>query len=90
MDLQSKGVPVTALDLKPDLYDWMHEYIVAFDMLSSRRSSGFAPNPISMQDINAYLNIFGATDIEKFIRHIIIMDCAFLNYIAKIQNNKDK
>lgn len=59
-------------------------------MLSSRRTNGFAPNPISMQDIYAYLKIFGALDTEKFIRHIIIMDCAFLNYVAKIQNNKNK
>lgn len=66
----------------------MIEYINAFDILSSRRQCGMTVNPISMSDIFAYLKIFGSTDAEVFVKHIITMDAVFLAHINKSEGPK--
>lgn len=82
-DLEDKGLNPQALNSKPILNDWMQEYIIAFDILSSRRSIGFSLNPISMSDILAYIQIYSTNDIDSFVKFIIIMDSTFLSYMAK-------
>lgn len=84
-DLESKGLNPAALESKPTVYDWMQEYILGFDILSSRRSVGFSVNPISMSDILSYIQIFGCSDIDLFVKFIILMDATFLKF-----NIKDK
>lgn len=77
-DLEDAGKRVKALESKPDIEDDMKEYIEAFGILSTQRSVGMGPNPISLTDILAYLQIYGATCIEDFMFHILQMDSTFL------------
>jgi hypothetical protein len=72
-----------ALDKKPEVQEWMLEFIQAFDVLSSRRTVGMGANPISMQDILAYLQIYGSSDVDLFVKYIIAMDIEFMQFINK-------
>lgn len=63
----------------------MLEFIQGFDVLSSRRTVGMGANPISMPDILAYLQIYGSSSIDLFVKYIIAMDIEFLQFI-----NRDK
>lgn len=89
-DLKSQGLNPQALEDKPVVYGWMVEYITAFEILSSRRACGFSPNAISMQDILAYLQIYGASDVDYFVRNIIAMDATYLTCIAKTKPSNTK
>ena len=81
--METQGLKPQALNQKPTVYDWMQEYIIAFDILSSRRSVGFAPNPISMQEMLAYIQIYGASDVDSFVKYMIVMDSKFLQHVTK-------
>jgi hypothetical protein len=71
----------------PDIRPEYRMFWDGFFLLTSRRTMGFAsPNPISMQDIESYLNIRGYTDqrIRKlFLRIIVEMDNEYLSYVRK-------
>lgn len=41
-----------------------------------------APNPISLVEIKAYLDLYGAFDPEAFVRHILLMDSTYLGVKA--------
>jgi len=63
----------------------MIEYITAFDMLASRRTNGMSPNPISLTDVQAYVELFGCSNPRDFVKFIILMDVVFLEVIRKAQ-----
>jgi len=82
-ELEDAGKRAKALENKPDIEDDMKEYVEAFGILSTQRSVGMGPNPISLADILAYLQIYGATCIEEFMFHILAMDSTFLVKLAE-------
>lgn len=61
----------------------------AFSLLSSRRSSGFSINPISLESIAAYLNLFESYIFPNdiFVHFICVMDNAYLNKAANKQKH---
>ena len=78
-----------ALEKKPQLYDWMREYLSAFYTLNGTRQYGFGPCPISLTEMSSYLNLYGASDPQAFIEYIMLMDEAFLKVKAEIaEKNK--
>ena len=77
-ELEDSGKRAKALESKPEIEEEMKEYVEAFAILSSQRSVGMGPNPISLTDILSYLQIYGATCIEEFMYHILSMDSTFL------------
>jgi len=79
-----------ALEKKPELYDWMREYLSAFYTLNNTRQYGFGPNPITLTEMSAYLQLYGASDPESFIEYLMKMDEAFLRVKAEIQKNKSE
>lgn len=55
------------------------EYINAFYMLSTRRTVGFgSENPISMADIQAYLDMYPTDDVSLFMHLIGQMDIEYI------------
>lgn len=86
-DLESSGVSPQALQNQPILHNWMKEYLEAFRTLNKTRQNGMAPCPISLQEIKAYLELYGAYDITAFIDYILKMDVAYLNQMAKKSAN---
>lgn len=72
-----------ALENKPPYYGWMREYLQAFNTLSSTRQYGMGPNPITLTEILAYLQIWGTDDRVEFIAYILKMDSAFLDAKAR-------
>lgn len=82
-DLESSGVSPKALENRPELHDWMKEYLYAFRKLNRTRPMGMGVNPISLTEIKAYLDLYGASDQEAFIDYILEMDAAFLDVKAK-------
>lgn len=67
-----------ALQNKPEFFDWMREYIDAFDVLSATRTYGMGPSPISLSEMLAYLSIYGSDDPHRLIRYVLKMDSAYL------------
>jgi hypothetical protein len=75
-----------ALDRKPDLPYYLNEYVKAFNLLSTRRSSGFGGiNPLSMADILAYASAFKIRDLDRFTSHMITMDGELIKFVANRQ-----
>lgn len=54
-----------------------------FWALDSARSCGFAPNPISFSEIEAWAKLTGADPLPWEVRAIKAMDMAYLNELAK-------
>lgn len=81
--MESSGVSPKALESKPDLHDWMKEYLYAFRKLNRTRQQGMGPSPISLTEIKAYLDLYGSSDQEAFIEYILQMDAAYLDVKAK-------
>lgn len=79
-----------ALEKKPELHEWMREYLSAFYILNSTRQYGFGPNPITLTEMSAYLQLYGASDPESFIEYVLKMDEEFLKVKAEIQKNKSE
>lgn len=82
-DLEDSGMSPKALENKPEIHTWMIEYIDAFEVLNQTRSYGMAPNPISLTEILAYLQLYGSSDAASFVKYILAMDEAFLSATSK-------
>lgn len=82
------GVEPLALLNRPDLPDYLLEYINAFDLLTTRRSVGLAVNPISLSEIAKYIEIFGCTEPDVFFLHIIKMDLEFMKMVTESKDEK--
>lgn len=84
---QATGSTPQALLDKPVLYGHSVEVAMAYNVLAARRSSGFAPNPISLSDINAYMDRYGEPSIpvDVFIDLVGAMD---LKYLELSNGNK--
>lgn len=78
-----------ALQTKTVYRYWMKEYFDAFSLLSSRRQSGFSPQPIMLSEIWAYIDRRGVTDEEYFEYIIILLDDIFLQSENQPNTNKD-
>lgn len=61
----------------------MREYLQAFKILNRTRQYGMGANPISLVEIKAYLDLYGASDEEAFIEYILRMDAVYLDVMAK-------
>ena len=85
---QSGHLP-ESLATKPDMHSWMIEYFGAFKLLSSRRQVGMVANPISLVDIQAYINLYGATDLREFVEFITMMDSTYLKYLSDKASKDD-
>lgn len=73
----------------------MEEYIDAFTLLTSRRQSGFAVQPITLSEIWVYIDRHSVTDSEYFVELIILMDNTYLGLVnnpkeKSVFNRKDK
>lgn len=90
--LESKGVDVPALNKQPELYDDLNEVWSAFEQLSRMRSIGFAPSPIGILEIEAWLNFNDINDTEirsDYLYLIQAMDACFLEHSsAQIKKKK--
>ena len=83
-EISSLGINPSAYESKPEYSFWMHEFVEAFDVLSSRRSSGLFPNPIPLSEIILYDRTFPVSyDTDVFVKCIIMMDSAFLEFVVK-------
>lgn len=76
-----------ALESKPVIHQWMHEYVSAFNLLHKTRSYGMTANPISLSEILAYLKLYGSSDTEAFVQYVTEMDAS---YLAVINEEKTK
>ena len=81
-----------ALKNKPELYSDLHEVLLAFQILSSARTTQYLltkkvlelPNPISIFEIIAYYNnIYIEVELPDFIRLIQTADYAHIQYVRK-------
>ena len=72
-----------ALESRPVVYDWMVEYLKAFDTLNATRQFGMGPNPIQLSEILAYLQVFETDDPEVMIHYTLLMDQSFLTAQAE-------
>jgi hypothetical protein len=85
------GLPTPALEKRPELTSDIQEYIYAFNILSSRRSVGFGPNPIMLTEIFSYYDKFQVPyPLELFVRLIIEMDTAYLEWASKSKGKNGK
>lgn len=85
-DVWSKtGEEPEALASKPVPHGYLMEYLRAFRLLHTRRSpSPFGGvNPISLMEMQAYLEIFGCWDIEEFVDVMVVADSAIMSYMAE-------
>lgn len=65
----------------------MKEYFKAFYLLSSKRSIGFSTeNPISTQDIVAYLELYPTEDTDLFVFLLSEMDSEYLDVRYKTRS----
>lgn len=74
-----------ALENRPDIHPWMHEYLDAFTILGNSRDFGFSANPIRLSEIVAYTKLFGCSDVSLFVTIIQHLDRIYFEHI-----NKDK
>lgn len=73
------------------MYDWMKEYLYAFKMLNqTRQVSEIGMGPISLSEILAYLQLYGASDPDDFVHYILLMDSEYLSIQAKKSASKAK
>lgn len=72
------------------LFEHYTPYWQAFTILTQTRTSGFsAVNPISLQEISAYLDIYGITGIEERISYTVIIR-EVDNFYLKRENERLK
>jgi hypothetical protein len=62
-----KGKPTPALDAMPELYEDLRCYWNAFIELDETRTVGFAANPISYLEIEAWLRLHSIDDSDERI-----------------------
>lgn len=77
---------MTALENRPELDEYLWIYWQAFWELSSSRSVGLALNPITIEDIEAWLRIHrieDADDRQTMLSTIKSMDALYLNEVSK-------
>ncbi len=86
--MEADGKNPRALTDKPTLYEWMGEYLKAFDVLSATRQFGMGPSPIQLSEMLAYIKLYEPEDRDAFIHHILVMDRVFLQEMAKKQEKK--
>lgn len=63
----------------------------AYNVLSARRTMGFAANPIPLSEINAYLSIYGpiSVPVDLFIDLLGAMDLIYLELTnGKLTGNR--
>lgn len=69
----------TALENVPEFFEWMEEYLEAFDILHKSRSfNDHGPNPISLVDMDVYIRLRGVSDTDEFLHIIRKMDDVFM------------
>jgi len=74
----SNPIPTAILN-KPILPGELFDVWEAFWLLNSCRQSGFSVQPLSLQEIKAYFDIYGKVDdYEAFIEYIKQLDMLFL------------
>lgn len=76
------GIIPPALLNRPTLEDGDEEYVTAFMMLNTRRSSGMGPNPISLTEILAYVQLYEVNEPETFVRVMVEMDVVLMGELA--------
>jgi|TARA_R110000772_G_scaffold45987_5_gene105132 hypothetical protein len=74
--------PPAALLRRPELNEAQWQYVRAFFQLSASRSSGFAPNAISIVDAICYANAAGFCDHVYFLTVMQEADAVFLEWVA--------
>lgn len=76
--LRASGIRVPTLDDAPELLPEARPYMHAYELLATRRTStSEGPNPISMADIWAYVQLNVLTnqdDIDDLVRTVIMLD----------------
>jgi hypothetical protein len=70
----------------PDLFDIRE----AFTVLSSSRSAGFGVGCIPLTEIESYIRLYEAEDIDRFIQLIRAMDGAFVQKVNQRNERKLK
>lgn len=82
--LCEKGKDPQALRDKPNIPLHLQEYLYAFNMLNSARSSGYALQHISLPDLICYTKEFGTpSGVRVFTEIIQLTDIAFLECMNK-------
>ncbi len=85
--MEDEGREPKALENRPDFPEYLKEYFKAFYLLSSKRSMGFsAENPISTQDIAAYLELYPTEDTDLFVFLLSEMDSEYLDVRYKTRS----
>lgn len=88
--MEAKGLEPKSLASRPEVPSFLVEYFEAFWRLSSRRSVGFASeNPISTQDILAYIQLYPTDDVDLFMHLIGEMDAEYLTRRYGDKSNKE-
>lgn len=83
---QAQGLPTPALDNRPTLWEGLEFYWAAFIEIAGTRTSGMTANPISFQEILAWLKLAEVEDAE--IRDDVVffvkrMDMAWMRWARK-------
>ena len=82
---EQTGVTPEALENIPQIPEPYEEYRSAFILLSSRRAVGMAACPITLADIQAYVELFGEPSfgVPTFVSIITLLDAKYLELTAK-------
>jgi len=81
---ESEGHVVLALENKPILQDRLLWYIDAFNTLSSRRPTDSIEMPLVLSEILNCIKIFPIFDVNRFVKIMLILDNAYLEYRRNI------
>ena len=89
--MESAGRTVAAFDERPTLSAIDQYYLLAFNFLSSSRSSGMGLSGILLSECLAYHEVFGSPhQIDSFCRIIRLIDNKFIEAHHKEQERKSK
>ncbi len=74
-----------AIETYPSVPEVFQEYCTAFVLLSSRRTVGIGPNPITLTDIKSYIDLYGVPNygVSAFVEMISKMDAEYISLTTK-------
>lgn len=91
--MASKGKSVPALESQPEVHPDLVETWQAFQDLSNSRTVGFCVNPIQVSEIEAWLRIYGITEVENRVecyRLIKSLDSIWLTWSKQKQKEQQE
>ena len=80
---------VPQLDARPQLLPGLEFVWRAFSVLHGQRQYTFGPQPLQLNEMQAYLNLHGCTGTDyrtEIVTHLLAMDRTWLQWYAEQQD----